>query len=99
MSNSGSNHWWKCHVKDGVRSLSEQFGFKLLVEIFHILKNKFEASLLTHRNTVVCHLAQSIIPLSLNRKKNTSVVVVVVVVVVVFVVVVVVVVAVVSSPT
>ena len=50
----GFNRW------ESVRSLREQFGYKSLIEIFHISKNKFEASLLTHRNIVIRHLFLSL---------------------------------------
>ena len=45
---------------ESVRSLREQFGYTSLIEIFHISENIFEASLLTHQNTVVRHLARNI---------------------------------------
>ena len=50
----GFNRW------ESVRSLREQFRYKSLIEIFHVSKNKFEASLLTHRNIVIRHLFLSL---------------------------------------
>ena len=59
----GFNRW------ESVRSLRESFGYKSLVEIFHASKRKFEASLLTHHNPVVSHIARNI-KLELERDQN-----------------------------
>ena len=50
----GYNRW------ESVRSLRESFGYKSLVELFDISKNKFDASLLSHSNPVISHLARHI---------------------------------------
>ena len=49
----GFNRW------ESVRSF-ESFGFKSLVEIFDASKRKFDASLLSHSNPVITHLARHI---------------------------------------
>ena len=45
---------------ESVRFLRESFGFKSLVEIFDASKRKFDASLLSHSNPVITHLAPHI---------------------------------------
>ena len=50
----GYNRW------ESVRSLRESFGYKSLVELFNVSKNKFDASLLSHSNPVISHLARHI---------------------------------------
>ena len=50
----GFNRW------ESVRSLRESFGYKSLVELFTVSKNKFDASLLYHVNPVISHLARHI---------------------------------------
>ena len=50
----GFNRW------ESVRLLRESFGFKSLVEIFDASKRKFDASLLSHSNPVITHLARHI---------------------------------------
>ena len=50
----GYNRW------ESVRSLRESFGYKSLVELFNVSKNKFDASLLSHRNPVISYLARHI---------------------------------------
>ena len=50
----GYNRW------ESVRSLRESFGYKSLVELFNVSKNKFDASLVSHSNPVISHLARHI---------------------------------------
>ena len=49
----GFNRW------ESVRSLRESFGYKSLTDLFHITKRKFDASLLSHRNSVIKHIARN----------------------------------------
>ena len=47
----GYNRW------ERVRSLRESFGYKSLTDLLHINKRKFDTSLLSHRNSVIKHIA------------------------------------------
>ena len=55
----GYNRW------ESVRTLRESFGYKSLVELFQKAKMKFDASLLSHHNPIVKHLARNLIMSSL----------------------------------
>ena len=47
----GYNRW------ESVRTIRESFGYKSLTELFHSTKRKFNMSLLSHRNSVIKHIA------------------------------------------
>ena len=49
----GYNRW------ESVGSLRESFGYKSLTDFFHITKRKFDASLLSHQNSVIKHIARN----------------------------------------
>ena len=51
----GYNRW------ESVRTLRESFGYKSLVELFQKAKTKFDASLLSHHNPVIKHLARNLV--------------------------------------
>ena len=51
----GFNRW------ESVRTLRESFGYKSLVEIFNVSRSKFDASLVSHRNPVISHLARNLV--------------------------------------
>ena len=50
----GYNRW------ESVRTLRQSFGYKSLVEIFQRAKNKFDASLFSHINPTIRHIARNI---------------------------------------
>ena len=49
----GYNRW------ESVRTLRQSFGYKSLVEIFQRAKSKFDASLYSHGNAIIRHLAKN----------------------------------------
>ena len=51
----GFNRW------ESVRTLRESFGYKSLVELFGASRSKFDASLVSHRNPVISHLARNLV--------------------------------------
>ena len=51
----GSDSW------QSVRTLREALGYKSLIDIVHISKRKFDASLLTHQNPVVSQIARNVV--------------------------------------
>ena len=51
----GYNRW------ESVRTLRESFGYKSLVELFQKAKMKFDASLLSHHNPIIKHLARNLV--------------------------------------
>ena len=51
----GYNRW------ESVRTLRESLGYKSLIDIFHKSKRKFDASLLSHQNPVITHIARNVI--------------------------------------
>ena len=51
----GYNRW------ESVRTLRESLGYKSLIDIFHRSKRKFDASLLTHHNPVISHIARNVV--------------------------------------
>ena len=48
----GYNRW------QSVKTLRESFGYKSLTELFHAAKQKFHASLSSHQNSVIKHIAR-----------------------------------------
>ena len=51
----GYNRW------ESVRDLRNSLGYKSLTELFHVAKRKFDMSLLSHRNSVIRHIAFNIL--------------------------------------
>ena len=51
----GFNRW------ESVRTLRESFGYKSLVDLFGASRSKFDASLVSHRNPVISHLARNLV--------------------------------------
>ena len=51
----GYNRW------ESVRTIRESFGYKSLTELFQSTKRKFNMSLLSHRNSVIKHIARNML--------------------------------------
>ena len=51
----GYNRW------ESVRTLREALGYKSLIDIFHRSKRKFDASVISHHNPVISHIARNVV--------------------------------------